>query len=104
MTEISNKYNPNVLNLHGNKFYSMGWLGAMILQEGFKRTGKELDSETFVNALETLKDFNTEGLCGSVTYTPTIHHMLRHTKAFKSDPQNGRFIPIDGWRLPPSKK
>lgn len=104
MTEISNKYNPNTLNLHGNKFYSIGWLGAMMLYEGLKRTGKELNGEAFVDALETIKDFDTEGLCGSVTYTPTIHYMLRHVKAFKSDPQNGRFIPIKGWRLPPSKK
>jgi ABC-type branched-subunit amino acid transport system substrate-binding protein len=104
MREISMKYNPDVFKSYGVRSYSVGWTRSLILCEGIKRAGKDLNGETLVSALETLKGFDTQGLCGLINYTPTIHHTLRYSKLFKANPLTGRFVPITDWRLPPGTK
>jgi len=104
LKEISTKYNPNILKTHGVRSYTVGWVRSTLLFEGLKRAGKNLNAETLVDALETLKDFDTQGLCGPITYTPTIHNVLNYNKLFKTDPESGRFIAITDWKLPPSVK
>ena len=55
-------------------------------------------------ALETLKDFDTKGICGPITYTPTIHYGLSYSRLFRADPENSKLIPITEWRLPPRRE
>lgn len=102
--EISMKYNPGAERSYKIKSYSMGWAIPLILCEGIKRAGKDLDGEKLVAALETLKDFDTKGICGLITYTHTIHYGLKYSRLFRADPKSESFIPITEWRLPPSKK
>lgn len=104
MTEISMKYNPDVFKSYGVRSYTVGWVRSLVLCEGMKRAGKDLNAESLVGALETLKDFDTQGLCGPITYTPTMHYVLNYNKVFKTNPVSGKFIPITDWRLPPSEK
>lgn len=104
MREMSLKYNPDAEKSYAIKTYSIGWVIAAILQEGLRRAGKDLDREKLVTVLETIKDFDTGGICGLITYTPEMHYGLRYLRLFKTDPPNGRFIPISNWRLSPSKK
>ena len=76
-----------------------GRVGANIAAElGTMRVTEQVD------ALETLKDFDTQGLCGPINYTPTIHNVLNYNKLFKTDPASGRYVAITDWKLPPSKK
>ncbi len=49
-----------------------GYIAAKIFVEGLRRAGKEPTRESFVNALETLRDFDTGGFY--VTYTPSDHN------------------------------
>ncbi|MFH1626192.1 MAG: ABC transporter substrate-binding protein [Pseudomonadota bacterium] len=104
MTQTSLKYAPDALKLYGVRSYTVGWVRSLVLCEGIKRAGKALNPETLVDALETLKEFDTQGLCGPITYTPTMHSVLNYNKVFKTDPASGRFIPITDWKLPPSKE
>ncbi|MEW6616121.1 MAG: ABC transporter substrate-binding protein [Thermodesulfobacteriota bacterium] len=104
MAEISLKYFPDALKLYGVRSYTVGWVRSLVLCEGIKRAGKDLNAESLVGALETLKDFDTQGLCGPITYTPTMHYVLNYNKVFKTNPASGKFIPITDWRLPPSEK
>jgi len=102
--EISMKYDPGAEKSYRLKGYILGWVIPEILCEGLRRAGKDLDGERLVGALETIKDFDTKGLCGLITYTPTRHYGLNYNKLFKADPDSGKLIPITDWRLPPSKK
>ena len=102
--EISMKYNPGAEKSYQIKTYSMGWVIPLILCEGIKRAGKDLDGEKLVAALETIKDLDTKGICGLITYTPTMHYGLNYNKLFKADPKSGKLIPITKWKLPPAKK
>jgi len=102
--KISLKYNPGAEKSYSIKSYSMGWVIPEILCEGLRRAGKDLDGEKLVAALETIKDLNTKGICGLITYTPTMHYGLNYNKLFKADPKSGKLIPITEWKLPPAKK
>jgi len=102
--KISLKYNPGAEKSYSIKSYSMGWVVPLILCEGIKRAGKDLDGEKLVAALETIKDLDTKGICGLITYTPTMHYGLNYNKLFKADPKSGKLIPITKWKLPPAKK
>ena len=102
--KISLKYNPGAEKSYSIKSYTLGWVIPLILCEGIKRAGKDLDGEKLVAGLETIKDLDTKGLCGLITYTPTMHYGLNYNKLFKADPKSGKLIPITEWKLPPAKK
>ncbi|MDY6968369.1 MAG: ABC transporter substrate-binding protein [Spirochaetota bacterium] len=102
--QISMKYNPNAVKTYNLKSYIMGWVIPEIACEGLRKAGRNLSGEKFVKALETIKDFDTQGLCGLITYTPKIHYGLRYNKLFKTNIKKGTLVPITDWRLPPSGK
>ena len=102
--KISLKYNPGAEKSYSIKSYTLGWVIPLILCEGLRRAGKDLDGEKLVAGLETIKDLDTKGLCGLITYTPTMHYGLNYNKLFKADPKSGKLIPITEWKLPPAKK
>lgn len=104
MRKISMKYNPDAEKSYRTKSYSIGWATAYTLSEGLRRAGKNLNSETLVDALESIKDLDTRGICGPITYTPQIHNGLNYNKLFRADPATVKLISISDWRLPASKK
>ena len=102
--EVSMRYNPKADKLFRIKSYSWGWVIPVILQEGLKRAGKDIDGDKLVSALETIRGLDTEGICGPITYTPSIHHGLNYNKIFRADPSTGKLIAHTDWRLPPKEK
>ncbi|MDY6968319.1 MAG: ABC transporter substrate-binding protein [Spirochaetota bacterium] len=104
LRKISMKYNPDAIKKYKIKSYTLGWVMPEILCEGLKRAGNNLNGETLVKALETIKNFDTKGLCGLITYTSKKHHGLRYNKLFKPEVKTTRLIPITEWRLAPSGK
>ena len=49
-----------------------GFIAAKTLVEGLRRTGGDLTRERFINAMETLRDFDLGGYW--ITFTPTSHN------------------------------
>jgi ABC-type branched-subunit amino acid transport system substrate-binding protein len=49
-----------------------GFLAAKTLVEGLRRTGNDLTRERFINAMESLRDFDLGGYW--ITFTPTSHN------------------------------
>jgi branched-chain amino acid transport system substrate-binding protein len=49
-----------------------GFIAAKTLVEGLRRTGGDLTRERFINAMETLRDYDLGGYW--VTFTPTSHN------------------------------
>ncbi|MFA4910433.1 MAG: ABC transporter substrate-binding protein [Desulfobacteria bacterium] len=98
MKEITLKYYPGIKP--PSQFYTMGWNMANIFTEGLKRAGKNLTSETFVGSLETLKDFNSQGISAPVTYTFSSHKPNEYSKFFKADVEKERLVSLTGWLKP----
>jgi len=98
MREATLKYKPGTEEPYRGPTYSHGWVDAMIMEEGLKRAGRDLDAEVFVNALETLKNFDTGGLSNPITFSSKSHKGGDSWKVYKADPVNKKFVAITGWK------
>ena len=101
LREITLKYIPKDDKAWKTRYYTMSWIATMALLEGVKRAGKDLNPTSLVKALESIKDFDTEGLCGPITYSPTDHKGISSCRLFKVDASSGRLSAFTGWRNPP---
>lgn len=97
LREIAQKYgsSPKLPTL-----YIQGYTTAAILVEGLRRAGKNVTVEKFVDALETLKDFDCGGMLSPMTYTPTIHKPSDYSKIVMADTEKLAFVPVTKWVKP----
>jgi ABC-type branched-subunit amino acid transport system substrate-binding protein len=56
----------------------------MVLVEGLKRAGRDLTRESFVKAMETIKDYDEDGLSPPVTFGPDRHHGLNAVRLMRA--------------------
>ena len=99
--DITLKYRPGTDIPWRTKMYTGSWVATMLLLEGIARAGKDLTPGSCVKGLEGIKDFNTQGLCGPITFSPTDHKGFSSAKIFRADPSSGKLVPITEWRNPP---
>jgi branched-chain amino acid transport system substrate-binding protein len=101
MREIAQKYgsSPKLPTL-----YIQGFTTTSIVVEGLRRAGKNVTVEKFVDALETLKDFDCGGMLSPMTYTPTLHKPSDYSKIVKADIEKSIFIPVTKWVTPRAVK
>jgi len=69
------------------------YLTANVLIEGLRRAGPQLDTETLVDTLESMHDFDM-GLGPRVTFGPAEHQAVHKVWGTQLDP-NGQYHPID---------
>ncbi|MEW6614332.1 MAG: ABC transporter substrate-binding protein [Thermodesulfobacteriota bacterium] len=100
MREITLKYEPGREKPYRGKTYTYGWVIATVKIEAMMRAGRNLDGEVLITSLEGMKNFDTGGLTGPISYSPTNHNGGSTWKIFKADPSTGKFIPITEWRSP----
>ena len=100
MREITLKYRPGTETPMRPKPYVQGWVEAMIITEGVRKAGKNLTNETLVEAMEGIKDFDTKGLCGLITFGPDVHKGNEYCRIYKADVGKGILDPITDWIKP----
>ncbi|MDY7031268.1 MAG: ABC transporter substrate-binding protein [Thermodesulfobacteriota bacterium] len=100
MREITLKYEPGTEKPFRGKTYTYGWVLATVMLEGIKRAGKDIDGESLVESIETMKSYDTGGLTGPIRFSSTNHKGGSTWKIFKANPSNGQFIPMTDWRNP----
>jgi branched-chain amino acid transport system substrate-binding protein len=84
--------------------YTMGVGVATVYAEGMKRAGQDLNPESFKKGLETLKDFDTNGIVPPVTFTSESHAPTKVSRLYRADPEKGVMVPITDWRTPKELK
>ncbi|MFH2011081.1 MAG: ABC transporter substrate-binding protein [Pseudomonadota bacterium] len=104
MRKITLKYHPGTEKSVRPKNYTIGWVIMKILSEGLKRTDKDLDNEKFIDAMETLNNFDTQGLSGPITYTSNDHEGMKYDRIYHADPEQNKLTPISDWRKVPELK
>jgi ABC-type branched-subunit amino acid transport system substrate-binding protein len=72
LVEIVTKMDPKLKGREG--FAVQGAADIIVLTEGLKRAGRNLTRESFIKAMETIKDWNEEGLTAPITFGPGKHH------------------------------
>jgi branched-chain amino acid transport system substrate-binding protein len=93
---FGNKWKPAPEKIH--PYYVYGWLNAMVFAEGAKRAGKDLTREGLVTAMETIRNFDPEGVMGPVSFSATSHGTPGFARMTKGDVGKKKFIPLTGWR------
>lgn len=70
------------------------WVAAKVTVEAIKRAGANVNGETLVGSLETIKDFET-GAFGLITYGPNQHAAGQYTKFLIA--KNGNWEKLTDW-------
>lgn len=100
--EITLKYCPGTDKPWRNKYYTLGWVAMQILCEGMLRAGRDLTPDTCVSMIESIKNFDTKGLCDKVSFSSTNHKGFSSCRLYRADPPSGKLLPITDWRNPPN--
>jgi branched-chain amino acid transport system substrate-binding protein len=83
------KYQPNS--------YIQGWFTGMVYVEAVKRVvaaGKPVTGENLAAILDTIKDWDTGGVTGKVTF---VNHKAGVGRVYKANAQKGVFEPASDW-------
>lgn len=81
-----------------NRYSLYGYVFGKLVVEGLERAGKELTRERFVDAMETIANWDAGGIMPNVTLSRTNHHAQR--AGFICELQDERFKPLSGWIEP----
>lgn len=100
MKEITIKMNPDRGKSIPPRHYCGGWVSAMIWAEGMKKAGRNLNNESMIEGLESIKGLDTQGICGPITYGPDDHRGLDYVRLYKTDVDKEIFIPVTDWIKP----
>jgi branched-chain amino acid transport system substrate-binding protein len=100
MKVITLKIHPGTEKRPRSENYTFGWVNAMLFTEGMKRAGRDMDNEKLVNAMETIKNFDTWGLTGPVTWGPNDREGSETAILCKADVNKGVMVAISDWRKP----
>lgn len=87
------KYNPNE-QIGG--FALSGWVEAQIITEGLRRAGKDLTRESFLNAMDSMKDY-TGSLLPTISYSADNHAGTKTAYFQKADAQAGKWVTFTDW-------
>jgi ABC-type branched-subunit amino acid transport system substrate-binding protein len=77
-----------------NRYSLYGYFYAKLFVEGLKRTGPNVTRESYIDALEGIKNWES-GIAPSVSFSATDH--LTQNSGFMVEVQNGIFRPISSW-------
>jgi branched-chain amino acid transport system substrate-binding protein len=66
-----------------------------LIVEGLKRTGRDLTRESFVDAMESIKNWDSKGIMPQVSFSKADHHAQK--AGFIAELKERKFQPITGW-------
>ena len=81
-----------------NRYSLYGYVFGNLIVEGLKRTGRDLTRERFIDAMESIRDWDSRGIMPPVTFSKTDHHAQK--AGFIAELKEGKFVPISGWIAP----
>ncbi|MFH1624284.1 MAG: ABC transporter substrate-binding protein [Pseudomonadota bacterium] len=85
---------------HRSRATIQGWISSLLWAEGLRRAGKDLTIEAFVDALESIKKLDTEGICGPVALGPDDHIAADYCRIYKAVPDKKIMAPLTDWMVP----
>jgi ABC-type branched-subunit amino acid transport system substrate-binding protein len=81
--------------MYPDYLYLAAWGYAAAVVEGLRKAGKDLRPETYVKALESIKDYDMGGMCPNITFGPKRHVSSFSSMVLKADAKEKRFVIID---------
>jgi len=81
-----------------NRYSLYGYVMGRLVVEGLERAGRDLTRDRFIDAMETITDWDSGGIMPPVSFSPTDHHA--QTAGFICRLENGRFRALSDWIEP----
>lgn len=81
-----------------NRYSLYGYVFGQLVVEGLRRAGPNPTRESFIDAMETIRNWDTGGILPPVTLSRTNHHAQR--AGFVCELRGGRFVPLGDWITP----
>ncbi|HEY7697915.1 MAG TPA: ABC transporter substrate-binding protein, partial [Vicinamibacteria bacterium] len=81
-----------------NRYSLYGYVFGKLVVEGLERAGRDLTREKFVDAMESIRDWDSGGILPKVSFGKTDHHA--QTAGFLCELANGKFEPRTDWIEP----
>jgi ABC-type branched-subunit amino acid transport system substrate-binding protein len=83
---------------HLNRYSLYGYVFGKLLVEGLERASRELTRDGFVDAMESIHEWDSGGILPAVSFGKTDHHA--QTAGFLCELANGKFEALTGWIEP----
>ncbi|MBI4638927.1 MAG: ABC transporter substrate-binding protein [Candidatus Rokubacteria bacterium] len=98
IVEILTKVEPK---LQGKENTALAGAVAIVLAvEGLKKAGRNLSRETYVEAMESIKNFDTMGLTAPITFGPNRRHGLNAVRLLKAvKAADNAFVEVVPWQV-----
>lgn len=81
-----------------NRYSLYGYVFGKLVVEGLERAGRELTREKFLDAMESIQNWDSGGILPPVSFSETDHHAQE--AGFICELENGRFKPLTDWLEP----
>lgn len=81
-----------------NRYSLYGYVMGRLVVEGLERAGRDLTRDTFIDAMESIKDWDSGGIMPPVSFSETDHHA--QTAGFICRFDNGSFRALTDWIEP----
>jgi branched-chain amino acid transport system substrate-binding protein len=93
--EMMKRYSPGKSL---NRYSLYGYVFGNLIVEGLKRAGRNLTREGFIDAMESIKTWESGGIMPPVTFSKTDHHAQK--AGFIAELKGGKFVAVSGWFAP----
>lgn len=81
-----------------NRYSLYGYVFGSLVVEGLQRAGRDLTRESFLDAMESIRDWDSGGIMPPVSFSASNHHA--QTAGFICELEDGRFKPKSDWIEP----
>jgi ABC-type branched-subunit amino acid transport system substrate-binding protein len=81
-----------------NRYSLYGYVFGKLVVEGITRAGKDPTRERFIDAMESIRDWDSGGILPRVSFSKENHHAQR--AGFVCELEGGRFLPRTDWIEP----
>jgi ABC-type branched-subunit amino acid transport system substrate-binding protein len=81
-----------------NRYSLYGYVFGQLVVEGLDRAGRNLTRESFLNAMDTITEWDSGGILPPVSFSAADHHAQR--AGFICELENGRFRALTDWVSP----
>ena len=81
-----------------NRYSLYGYVFGNLVVEGLERAGKDLTRDSFLDAVESIRDWESGGILPPVSFSVDDHHA--QDAGFICELENGRFRALSDWLAP----
>lgn len=81
-----------------NRYSLYGYVFGRLILEGLRRAGPGVTRESFIDAMETIRDWDPQGVMPPVSFSATNHHA--QFAGFLCELKSGRFEALGSWVTP----